>query len=160
MVHDGTRVEVPTAREREVPRQLRKLVSGAREQCTRVVRVEPMVHERCTGLCSGARDCRVVHDGTRVEVPTARQREVPQQLRKLASGAREWYEWSTAMHERCMRLRSGARDCGVVHEYEWCTRVRSGARVVHEIGGARVEVHEIGGARVVHEYTVHLDSTF
>ena len=31
MVHDGTRVEVPTARQREVPRQLRKLVSGARE---------------------------------------------------------------------------------------------------------------------------------
>ena len=88
------------------------------------------------------------------------------------SGAREWYEWSTAVHERCTRLRSGARDCGVVHEHEWCTsksgardsctstsgaqdwctRVRSGARVVHEIGGARdgctrIEVHEMG-ARV------------
>ena len=84
----------------------------------------------------------MVHDGTRVEVPTARQREVPRQLRKLVSGAREWYEWSNAVHERCTRLRSGARDCGVVHEYEWCTmvherctRLRSGARdyvVVHE----------------------------
>ena len=37
-------------------------------------------------------------------------------------------------------------------------------RAVHESGtrGAdgALEVHEIGGARVVHEYTVHLDSTF
>ena len=69
---------------------------GAREQCPRVVRVVQdgardyeVVHEIaewCTStsgarwftrLCSGARDCGVVHDGTRVEVPTARQREVP-----------------------------------------------------------------------------------
>ena len=71
----------------------------------------------------GARDCGVVHDGTRVEVPTARQGEVPRQLRKLVRGA---------------------RDCGVVHD---------GTRVVHV--GARDF-----GARVVHEYTVHLDSTF
>ena len=79
----------------------------------------------------------MVHDGTRVEVPTARQREVPRQLRKLVSGIREWYEWSTAVHERCT-------DYAVVHEIaEWytstsgardgCTRVHSGARVVHEI---------------------------
>ena len=42
-------------------------------------------------------------------------------------------------------------------------------RWVHESRGARdgckstsdaQEVHDIGGARVVHEYTVHLDSTF
>ena len=64
----------------------------------------------------------MVHDGTRVEVPTARQREVPLQLRKLVSGARVGYEWSTVVHERCMRLCSGARDCGVVDEYEWSTR--------------------------------------
>ena len=63
-------------------------VEEACEGCTRVV------HEsgtsgarRCTRLCSGARDCGVVHDGTRVEVPTSKQREVPQQLRKLVSGA-------------------------------------------------------------------------
>ena len=65
MVHDGTRVEVPTARQQEVPQQLRKLVSGAREQCTRVVRVELMVHEItqwCTRLWSGARDYVVVHE--------------------------------------------------------------------------------------------------
>ena len=72
-----------------------------------------MVHKRCTRLRSGARDCGVVHDGTRVDVPTARQREVPQQLRKLVSGAREW-----------------------------CTRVvrveHGGARKVHEIGGKPV----------------------
>ena len=44
----------PTARQREVPRQLRKLVRSAREQCTRVVRV----------VQDGARDCgaRVVHE--------------------------------------------------------------------------------------------------
>ena len=92
MVHDGTRVEVPTARQREVPRQLRKLVSGAQEWCTRVV------HEsgtsgawRCT---RGARDCGVVHEF------------------------------------------SGAR-VGVVHEYEWCTRW------VHEMGAREyVAVHE------------------
>ena len=80
-------------------------------------------------LRSGARDCIAVHDGTRVEVPMARQQEVPRQLRKLVSGAREctaWYEWST-------RLRSGARDCGVVHEYEWCTRGARDCVVVHEI---------------------------
>ena len=41
----------------------------------------------CTRLHSGSRDCGVVHDGTRVEVPTARQRKVPLQLRKLVSGA-------------------------------------------------------------------------
>ena len=54
-----------TARKREVPRQLRKLVSGAREQCTRMVRVELMVHkitQWCTRLRSGAR-AQVVHDG-------------------------------------------------------------------------------------------------
>ena len=98
----------PTARQWEVPRQLRKLVRGAREQFTRVVLVEHggarEVHEItlwCTRLQSGARarvvhdgarDCGVVHDGTQVEVPTARQQEVPRQLRKLVSGAREWYE--------------------------------------------------------------------
>ena len=59
VVHDGTRVEVRMARQREVPRQLRKLVSGAREQCTRVVRVEPMVHERCTRLVVHGKDARV-----------------------------------------------------------------------------------------------------
>ena len=82
------------------------------------------------------------------------------------------------VHERCTRLRSGARDCGVVHEYEWCTmvqerctRLRSGTqvRVVHD--GAR-EVHEITWQacpewdKVSSElacrtsFTVHLDSTF
>ena len=74
-----------TARQREVPRQLRKLVRGAGEQGTRVVRVVQdgardyaVVHEFaewctrtsgarwCTRLRSGARDCGVVHDGTRV----------------------------------------------------------------------------------------------
>ena len=51
----------PTARQWEVPRQLRKLVSGAREQCTRVVRVvqdgAQEVHkitQWCTRLWSGA----------------------------------------------------------------------------------------------------------
>ena len=50
------------ARQREVPRQLRKLVRGVREQCTRVVQVEHggarEVHEItqwCTRLQSGAR---------------------------------------------------------------------------------------------------------
>ena len=58
----------PTARQREVPRQLRKLVRGAREQCTRVIRVEHggarEVHEImqwCTRLQSGTR-VRVVHE--------------------------------------------------------------------------------------------------
>ena len=89
----------PTARQQEVPRQLMKLVRGAREW----YKWSTAMHERCTRR-SGARDCGVVHDGTRVEVPTARQQEVPRQLRKLVSGAREWYEsrW-------CTRLRSGAR---------------------------------------------------
>ena len=56
------------ARQREVPRQLRKLVRGPREQCTRVVRVEHggarEVHEItqwCTRLRSGTRDYVVVH---------------------------------------------------------------------------------------------------
>ena len=59
------------ARQREVPRQLRKLVRGAREQCMRVVRVEHgsarEVHDItqwCSRLQSGAR-ARVVHDGAR-----------------------------------------------------------------------------------------------
>ena len=71
-----------------------------------------------TRLCSDARDCGVVHDGTRVEVPTARQREVPRQLRKLVSGARE----------QCTKVvleeHGGARE---VHEItQWCTRLQSG----------------------------------
>ena len=65
VVHDGKRVEVPTARQREMLRQLRKLVSGAREQCTRVVRVEHGGARECTRLRSGAQDCGVVHDGAR-----------------------------------------------------------------------------------------------
>ena len=62
-----------------------------------------------------------------------RQQEVPRQLRKLVRGAREWYKWSTAVHERCTRLQSGAqarvvhdgaRDYVVVHEIaEWCMMV-------------------------------------
>ena len=92
--------------------------------CTKGARDYAVVHELaecctstsgaqwCTRLRSGARDCRVVHDGTQVEVPTARQREVPRQLRKLLSGEREW----------CMRV----------------VRVEHGSpREVHEIGGAR-----------------------
>ena len=61
----------PTARQWEVPRQLRKPMRGAREQCTRVVRVAQdgarEVHEItqwCTRLRSSAR-ARVVHDGAR-----------------------------------------------------------------------------------------------
>ena len=61
----------PTARQREVPRLLRKLVRGAREQCRRVVQVVQdgarEVHEImqwCTRLRSGAQ-ARVVHDGAR-----------------------------------------------------------------------------------------------
>ena len=46
----------------------------------------------------------------------ARQREVPRQLRKLVSYAREWYEWNTAVHEIT----------------QWCTRLRSGAAMVHK----------------------------
>ena len=64
-------------------------VEEACEGCTRVVLVvQDGVHNRCMRLLSGAQDCGVVHDGTRVEVPTARQQEVPRQLRKLVSGAR------------------------------------------------------------------------
>ena len=110
----------PTARQQEVPRQLRKLVRGAREQCTR--------------LCSSsARDFGVAHDGTRVEVPTARQREVPQQLRKHVSGAREQYT-------RVVRVEP------IVHEItQWCTRLWSGARarVVHDGARDYVVVHDI-----------------
>ena len=85
MVHDGTRVEVPMARQREVPRQLRKLVSGAREQCTRVVQVEH----------GGARE---VH-------------EITQWCTRLRSGER-----AQVMHD--------ARDYVVVHEIaEWCMMV-------------------------------------
>ena len=60
----------PTARQWEVPRQLRKLVRGEREQCTRVVRVVQdgarEVHEImqwCTRLRSGAQ-AQVVHEIT------------------------------------------------------------------------------------------------
>ena len=91
--------------------------------CTRGARDYTVVHERRTRLRSGARDCGVVDDGTRVEVPTARQREVPRQLRKLVRRAREQctrvVRVEPMVHERCTRLRSGARD--------WCTRVCSGA---------------------------------
>ena len=52
----------PLVRQREVPRQLRKHVRGAQEQCTRVVRVKRgdarEVHEIthwCKRLWSGAR---------------------------------------------------------------------------------------------------------
>ena len=78
------------------------------------------------------------------------------------------------VHELTEWCTSGAREYGVVHEYEWCTRVHSGARVqsgsrvwsdsrvwsgarvgvVHEIG-ARVRVVHKMGARdygAVHEY--------
>ena len=81
----------PTARQREVPQQLRKLVRGAREQCTRVVRV----------VQDGARDYAVVHE--------------------LASSAR----W-------CTILRSGARDCGVDGARAGADGA-DGAREVHEI---------------------------
>ena len=60
----GTLVyEVPTARQRQVPRQLRKL------GCTSLP---------CTWIARS--ECGWVHE---YEVPTARQREVPRQLRKL-----------------------------------------------------------------------------
>ena len=64
-------------------------VEEACEGCTRAVHESGTsgARERCTRLRSGARDCGVVHDGTRVEVPMARQREMPQQLRKLVSSA-------------------------------------------------------------------------
>ena len=68
MVHDGTRVEVPTARQQEVPRQFRKLVRGAREQCTRAVHESgtsgagwyTRVHE-ITQWCTSTSDAREVH---------------------------------------------------------------------------------------------------
>ena len=97
-----------TARQREVPRQLRKLVRGAGEQGTRVVRV-------------------------------------------VQDGAREVHE----ITQWCTSLRSGARVCGVVHEFaEWCTSLRSGARarVVHDGARDYVVVHEIAEwCTMVHE---------
>ena len=52
------------ARQQEVPPQLRKLVRGAREQCTRVVRVVQdgarEVHE-ITQWCTSTSDAREVH---------------------------------------------------------------------------------------------------
>ena len=100
----------------------------------------------CTRLRSGARarvvhdderDYGVVHDGTQVEIPMARQWEVPRQLRKFVSGAQEWCT-------RVVRVEHGsARE---VHEItQWCTRLRSGTRVrvVHEMGAREyVVVHE------------------
>ena len=74
----------------------------------------------CTRLRSGARDRGVVHDGTRVEVLTARQREVPRQLRKLVTGARDY----GVVHNGTRVVHDGAQDYVVVHEIvEWCTMV-------------------------------------
>ena len=94
--------------------------SGAR-RCTIGARHYTVVHEIaewcsrtsgarwCARLRSGARDWGVVHDGIRVEVPTVRQQEVPWQLRKLVSGAWEWYEWCTSWLLGISGARDGAR---------------------------------------------------
>ena len=104
----------PTARQQEVPQQLRKLVRGTREQCTRVVQVE----HGCA---------REVH-------------EITQWCTRLRSGER-WYTSRSSDGQ-------AARSATTVEEAcEWCTRA------VHESGmkadGAR-EVHEADGARDVH----------
>ena len=76
-----------------------RVVQDGAGWCTRGARDYAVMHEIaewctsksgarwCKRLRSGARDCGVVHDGTRVEVPRARQQKVPRQLRKLVWGA-------------------------------------------------------------------------
>ena len=77
----------PTARQREVPRQLRKLVRGAREQCTRAV------HE------SGARV-----GWTRVEVHEMDARvQVMHERYTSTRGARDWWCTSSTRVYRALR---------------------------------------------------------